>query len=170
MATLQPLQYGLRELFIWITSVAVAFSIFMTWRQAIVIWLVFYALNCRMLRAYVRRIPDSASRRAAFCKRFWRVAWLILPVSLCLDFVILADTYRNYGMDGYEGVGWPAPFMERGGFSYHEHHSVPALTLDVAASLAIAVATGLALRDGGRRLSTVVARFFRGRSLTPPVR
>ena len=44
------------------------------------------------------------------------------------------------------------------------------LLIDIGACIAIAMATGLVLRGGGRRLATTTARLLRGRSLTPPPR
>jgi len=131
---------------------------------------VLYAISFRLLRAYVRSIAPVASRRALFRKRFWRVVWLALPVAVCVNLVTFCDTYGAIGGDGYERIGWPITFLQHGGFSYEVRFSFIALTLDVASSISMAVATALALRDGGRRLAATTARFLRGRSLTPPPR
>jgi hypothetical protein len=87
---------------------------------------------------------------------------MILPVALLVNIVTLLDTWRAYRLDGYEGIGWPVPFLERGGFSYEVHTSFLALILDLSFCLAVALLTGVLFRDGGRKFVVVITKFMRG--------
>ena len=62
----RPLQFSLRELFVWVTLFAIGLSIFTSRCQSIGLWLVLYALSLRLLWAHLRRIPTGISRRRLF--------------------------------------------------------------------------------------------------------
>ena len=70
------------------------------------------------------------------------------------------------GMD-FIAIGWPFVFRASGGEFQGPFYDFTALYIDIAACAGIAMLTGLALKDGGRRVSTTMARFLRGRSLIP---
>lgn len=170
MPTNRPLQFSLAELILWFTLLTIALSVRM-WlgHGSVLAWLVLYALYCRFLRAYARRISPAASRQATFRKRFWRVALLALPFALCTNAIAFCDTFRAYVGDAYECLGWPIPFLERGGFAYEVRSNPTALAIDLISSLTIAAATALALRDGGRRVTATIVRFLSGRVKTRPI-
>lgn len=152
----------MHRLLLWIALLAMALVAHVFWGAgAIVVWFVVYAYSFQALHVYAGRIPLPASRRASRRRRFWRVLWLALPVALTVNFVTLSDTFRAYGGDGYEGIGWPVPFLEHGGFAYEVRYSLAALAIDLVFCVGLAWATALALRDGGRRLKTLPGRFFR---------
>jgi hypothetical protein len=172
MSPRRPFQFGLRELLIWFTLAAIALSIFTAWNQAIGLWLVAYALAFRCLRAHVRKSLPVTSRRIATRKQFWRVVAFILPLAACLNLVTFCQTYRTtwVGTDGdCYCIGWPVLFRIDGyGFAgRYLYYDLIGLQVDLAVCAGITAATGLALKDGGRRLAATTARFFRGRSLTP---
>ena len=58
----------------------------------------------------------STLRASDFCRRFT----LLLLVMLALNFGRLLLTWRAFGTDGYEQIGFPFVAFERGGFSYSE--------------------------------------------------
>lgn len=164
MPSSRPLRSALGELLLWIALLGIASAVRILWGTgSIGVWLVLYAGSFRVLRAYARRISPETSRRATLRKRFWRIVWLALPVAACVNFVTFFDTLRAYAGDGYEGIGWPIPFLERGGFAYEVRRSFAALAIDLASCIGIAVGTSLALRDGGRWAVTATTRFLCGR-------
>ena len=164
----RPFQFGLRELLIWVTLAAIALSIFTTWNQAIGLWFVAYALAFRCPRTHVRNTQPVKSRRIALRKSFWRVVWFALPLAACLNLVTFCETYRTtwVGTDGdCYCIGWPILFRVDG-YGYagrYLHYNFIGLQVDLAVCVGITAATGLALRDGGRRLATTTVRFLRGR-------
>lgn len=86
--------------------------------------------------------------------RWWRFA-LILSAAIALNVLRLALTWKAYGTDGYEQVGWPWAFYERGGFSWGEHF-YPLLFL---ADLAVAI--GLAYIGGRMTARDAIAQIRR---------
>jgi hypothetical protein len=80
-----------------------------------------------------------------FC--WWRFA-LILCVAIALNLLRLAMTWKAYGTDGYEQIGWPWAFHERGGFSWGEHFYPLLFLADVAVAIGLAYIGGrFTLRD-----------------------
>lgn len=73
---------------------------------------------------------------------------LVVAIMVGLNFFRLWVTWRAWGTDGVEQIGFPFVFFERGGFSYHEkwHHEL--LAIDVAIGLAAAYWMTYIFRDG----------------------
>ena len=95
-----------------------------------------------------------SNERKAWLGRFLLAALILVVANL----VPLWLTWKAYGLDGVEQVGWPLPFFERGGFSYYEVFDLAALLFDltvlVSMSWLFAHATHGGLRATWRRLRT----------------
>jgi hypothetical protein len=63
-------------------------------------------------------------------------------------------TYRAYGGDGYEIIGFPFVFRRMGGFSYSYTFRTDLLLADIAIALGFALVAGL--------VGVVLPRFVRG--------
>jgi len=81
----------------------------------------------------------ESNRKRGFC--WWRFA-LFLCVAIALNVLRLAMTWKAYGTDGYEQVGWPWAFYERGGFSGGEHFYPLLLFVDCAIAIGLAYVGG----------------------------
>lgn len=90
----------------------------------------------------------SQIARRLGCK-FWFAAALFAMVSLNLT--RLACTWKAFGTDGMEQVGFPFGFFERGGYSYHANLYADRLILDVAIAIVVAYVCGRARYDALRR-------------------
>jgi hypothetical protein len=73
--------------------------------------------------------------------RWWRFT-VVFCVAIGLNLLRLAMTWKAYGTDGYEQVGWPWAFYERGGFSGGEHFYPSLFLADVAVALGLAYVSG----------------------------
>lgn len=87
---------------------------------------------------------------------------MILCLAIGLNGLRLVMTWEAYGLDGYEQVGWPWVFYERGGFSYGEYFYPWLIAADVA------VAIGLAYFGGRFTLRDVIQAIRRFQSWGTP--
>jgi hypothetical protein len=77
---------------------------------------------------------------------------LILVVGL--SFLRLSMTWRDFGTDGFEQVGWPWVFYERGGISYAEFFYPQWLAADVLVAIGLAYFATIESQRGIGRIIT----------------
>jgi hypothetical protein len=76
--------------------------------------------------------------------RKFRFGFLVgLGAAVITNIVPYAFTFRAYGTDGLEQIGFPFTFREQGGFVYQYMFSSRALVLDVAFCLCVGIAGGV---------------------------
>ncbi len=80
---------------------------------------------------------------------FWFVA--ILVAMALLNLARLYFTWKAFGLDGMEQLGFPFVFFEHGGFAYHEALYSDQFAMDVAIAFAAAYFGSHAIRDAFRR-------------------
>jgi hypothetical protein len=71
-----------------------------------------------------------------------------LVVMAAVNVSPLYFTWKAYGTDGYECVGWPFVFFKRGGYVYGEYFDPLHLLGDIAIAVAAAYVAARALRNG----------------------
>jgi hypothetical protein len=84
----------------------------------------------------------------SFWPRFF-VAGLIMVGANLLPLYV---SWQAFDTDGYERVGWPFTFFERGGFKYHERLGLHWLLTDAIIAIAVAYAAAIALKNGWRAM------------------
>ena len=80
--------------------------------------------------------------------KFWQRFALLLIVMVALNFARLLVTWRAYGGDGYEQIGFPFVAFERGGFAYTETLYWRWFTVNGIVAIAVAYYGAHLLRDG----------------------
>ena len=102
--------------------------------------------------------PSEAGLKSIHSRPWWIRFALALVFMSMLNLLPLWFTWSGYGADGYERVGFPFTFLERGGFSYRLHVHYGWLAADVGMAVVLAYAGAESLRDGWcaacRRLRT----------------
>lgn len=73
-----------------------------------------------------------------------------LVIMIALNAARLGMTWRTFGTDGMEQVGFPFVFFERGGFAYHENWYLEVLAINIGIAFAAAYGIAQVLRDGWR--------------------
>lgn len=101
-------------------------------------------MNQNPYSATTEGIP--ARKRSSF------LFWFLLSAILLVGFNLfpLVVTWRAFHGDGMEQIGFPVPFIERGGFSYHQNVFWDALCADAVVLLLSSSAAGYWLRNGWR--------------------
>ena len=116
--------------------------------------------------SYVEKLAPTATgnRRRTAVRRSWLVLWVSLPLLACSTSLwTYQQTFRAYGTDGMECVGWPVPFYGCGGFVFHSFFDDEAIVIDTGAWIAMAALAALIARFGVYRLSIKAFQRLRGR-------
>ena len=79
---------------------------------------------------------------------FWWRFSLLFVLMVGVNFCRLALTWRAFGTDGYEQIGFPFVAFERGGFSYSQTLHWHWLAVNVALAIGVAYGGSHLLRDG----------------------
>ncbi|MEX2174733.1 MAG: hypothetical protein WD872_10250 [Pirellulaceae bacterium] len=83
---------------------------------------------------------------------FWLRFTVILLLVCGLNVLRLMNTWRGWRYDGFEQIGWPWVFFERGGFSYGEYFYPHWLAADLGVAAGLACLGASATRHGVMRL------------------
>ncbi len=90
------------------------------------------------------RFGTINAKRTTWLQRFA----LGLAIMVGLNLFRLWLTWRAWGTDGMEQIGFPFVFFERGGFSWHENWYYEMLAIDVGVAFVGAYAIAHAFRHG----------------------
>ncbi|WP_442505697.1 hypothetical protein SH528x_004497 [Novipirellula sp. SH528] len=88
-------------------------------------------------------LEDNRKRRA-----FFSSVTCLFSLMVALNFSRLIVTWHAFRTDGFEQIGFPFAFFERGGFSFHYVWHLQWLFVDAVIAFTVAVGCGYLLRDG----------------------
>ena len=96
------------------------------------------------------RSPNESDAESTtdFQSKFWQRFALILLAMVALNFVRLFLTWRAFGTDGYEQIGFPFVAFERGGNSYSQTIYWHWSAANAILAIAVAYVGAKILRDG----------------------
>ena len=81
-------------------------------------------------------------------RSYWKGFFFVLGGMGVVNLLPLLATWKAYGTDEMEVVGWPLAFHKRGGFSYVEEFYLFNLLIDVAIAVAVSALAAHLLRNG----------------------